>query len=522
VIVITSAAYVDSELQSEFGRLPPAFLPVGNRRLFLRQFAVLQARFPGEAIYLSLPESYAIPHRDVRALQAQAVQVLRVPDGLTLADSVLFSINTIGNYGEGLRILHGDTLIEDLPPAWDCLCVAESADDYDWHVDQGPDAGTRVWCGYFAFHSVGRLAKCLVAARGAFEKAVSAYDEACYLERVHTEKWSDFGHVNTFYRSRAQITTQRAFNDLAIGDRRVRKTGRPAEKIKAEAQWFGALPPRLRVYAPQLLDHGPVAPDGYGYELEYLCMAPLNELYVHGCNSTAFWSRVFKHLADWLAACQSAVTLSDSQRQVVAEDSRGMLAEKTRARMNAYADGCGLSVSAPTRLNGRALPSLSVILERCIEAAARVPLVPGVMHGDLCLSNILFDTRSDCIKVIDPRGLNFRGEARLVGDLRYDLAKLAHSVLGLYDYIVADAFDIDEGTGLDFQLRIHADEDAAAIQKLFAGLPLLNGMTARHVAPITVMLFLSMLPLHQDTPRRQRAMLANALRLYELMAHMEH
>ena len=196
-----------------------------------------------------------------------------------------------------------------------------------------------------------------------------------------------------------------------------------------------------------------------------------------------------------------------------------MLGDKTRARLDAYATASGMSLSAPTRLNGRALPSLAEIVERCLETAARVPLVPGVMHGDLCFSNILFDTRSDCIKLIDPRGLNFRDEPRLVGDLRYDLAKLAHSVLGLYDYIVADAFEIDDGTGLDFRLRIHADEDVAAIQKLFAALPLLNGMTARHVAPITVLLFLSMLPLHQDAPRRQRAMLANALRLYEQMEH---
>ena len=519
MIIITSAAYVDSELQSEFGRLPPAFLPVGNRRLFLRQLSVLHTHFPGESIYLSLPESYTIAHRDVRALEAQTIQVLRVPDGLTLADSLLFSINTVGSYDEGLRILLGDTLILDLPAAWDCLCVAESADDYDWHVDQGSGAGARVWCGYFAFQSVSRLAKCLVAARGSFEKAVSTYDEACYLQRIHSEKWSDFGHVNTFYRSRAQITTQRSFNDLMIGDRRVRKTGRPAEKIKAEAQWFEALPSRLRVYVPQLLDHGHVDSDGYGYELEYMCMAPLNELYVHGRNSTAFWSRVFKHLADWLSACQAAVPLTASERQLVEEDSRGMLEEKTRERMHAYAASCGLSLSAPTRLNGRPLPSLSDILKRCVDAAARVPLAPGVMHGDLCFSNILFDTRSDCIKVIDPRGLNFRGEPRLLGDLRYDLAKIAHSVIGLYDYIVADAFDVDDGAGLDFHLRIHADEDAAAIQKLFAGLPLLNGMTARHVAPVTVMLFLSMLPLHQDNPRRQRAMLANALRLFE---HMEH
>jgi Phosphotransferase enzyme family len=521
VIVVTSAAYVDSELQSEFGRLPPAFLPVANHRLFVHQAALLARHFPGEPIYLSLPESHAVSHRDAQALEAHAIQVLRVPDGLTLADSLLFSINTVGRYDDGMRLLLGDTLINDLPTGWDCLSVAESADDYDWQVDHGSETAVRVWCGYFAFQSVSRLAKCLVAARGSFERAVSAYDEACYLQRVQTAQWSDFGHVNTFYRSRARITTQRAFNDLAIGDRRVRKTGSQPRKLEAEARWFEALPPRLRVYVPQLLDRGAVedGDGGYGYELEYLCMAPLNELYVHGRNSTAFWSRVFRHLADWLAACQTAVPLGERERQAVAQDSRGMLSDKTRARLDAYATASGMSLSAPTRLNGRALPSLAEILERCLEAAARVPLVPGVMHGDLCFSNILFDTRSDCIKLIDPRGLNFRDEPRLVGDLRYDLAKLAHSVLGLYDYIVADAFEIDDGTGLDFRLRIHADEDVAAIQKLFAALPLLNGMTARHVAPITVLLFLSMLPLHQDAPRRQRAMLANALRLYEQMEH---
>ena len=96
MIVIASAAYVDSELQSEFGRLPPSFLPVGNLRLFQRQLRVLSANFPGEQTFLSLPESYVISQRDTRALQSASVQVIRVPDDLSLADSVLFVINVIG------------------------------------------------------------------------------------------------------------------------------------------------------------------------------------------------------------------------------------------------------------------------------------------------------------------------------------------------------------------------------------------------------------------------------------------
>ncbi len=102
-----------------------------------------------------------------------------------------------------------------------------------------------------------------MAARGSFERAVSAYDEACYLQRVQTAQWSDFGHVNTFYRLRARITTQRAFNDLAIGDRRVRKIRSQPRKLEAEARWFEALSPRLRVYVLQLLDRGAVE-DGDG------------------------------------------------------------------------------------------------------------------------------------------------------------------------------------------------------------------------------------------------------------------
>ncbi|MNF05243.1 hypothetical protein D3C80_2049270 [compost metagenome] len=36
----------------------------------------------------------------------------------------------------------------------------------------------------------------------------------------------------------------------------------------------------------------------------------------------------------------------------------------------------------------------------------------------------------------------------------------------------------------------------------------------KDIMPLTVLLFLSMLPLHADRPDRQEAMLVNALRLY--------
>ena len=55
--LIASAAYVDQELAAEFGRLPPAFLPIGVSRLYEAQVPAIC----GGPVFLTLPESFE-PH----------------------------------------------------------------------------------------------------------------------------------------------------------------------------------------------------------------------------------------------------------------------------------------------------------------------------------------------------------------------------------------------------------------------------------------------------------------------------
>lgn len=54
------------------------------------------------------------------------------------------------------------------------------------------------------------------------------------------------------------------------------------------------------------------------------------------------------------------------------------------------------------RYNRTDLPSLREIAKECIEATLALPEVPAITHGDLCFSNIMYDARSNNIKVIDP------------------------------------------------------------------------------------------------------------------------
>lgn len=517
MILIASAAYVNSEFQIEFGKLPPALLPVGNRRLFEYQIETLQQAFPEQPIFLSLPRSYELGKKDAYYLERLQVTVLRSDEQLNLAEGISHALESIGATNETLRLLHGDTWIRALPSAADCIGIVETNEDYVWEVEKTAVESESVWCGYFSFSNAAEFLKALRIPKTNFSSAIRKYDELYDLERIKVEGWHDFGHVNTYFQSRARLTTERAFNELHISNGCVRKKGMPSEKISAEMRWFETLPAKMRVFAPQIIDSGIASDERPFYVLEYLPLPPLNEVFVHGTNPVFYWSKIFGLCDDFLKQC-SAVDMSPEQRDATRVNSAAMTGEKTWRRLQQYIDESGHpGLDVPLTINGMTVPSLRRIVEICQERLQDSASLPGMLHGDLCLSNILFDSRSDRIKVIDPRGLDANGRESNIGDLRYDLAKLSHSVLGLYDYIIAGAYEVECQLNeqiCHYRLDVHVDERTREVQGVFKNRNFVGNLKATDVMPMTVLLFLSMLPLHSDKPGRQEALLANALRLY--------
>jgi len=175
-----------------------------------------------------------------------------------------------------------------------------------------------------------------------------------------------------------------------------------------------------------------------------------------------------------------------------------------------------ISLDEPWIINGIGVPSLNeIVLE--MNAAIKYPERKHlcIMHGDFCFSNILYNFKTQSIKVIDPRGLDLDGKETIYGDVRYDVAKLAHSVLGLYDYIIGGCFSYKETSRYTLEFEIQAEPHIAQIQQHFKA-QIFGDMNLDQLNtyPILVHLFLSMLPLHSDHPKRQKAMLANALKIY--------
>jgi hypothetical protein len=506
MFLITSAAFISGELSAEFGDIPPSFLPLQNKRLFEHQLKILGKK---EDIILSLPEEFTIPEIDLIYLNSRNVKVVYVPKGLSLGQSIVHVLNTTANYYDPLRILHGDTLFTRIPDDLDVYSISKPSDNYTWAI--AIDKQDFVYSGYFSFSDQSLFLQILTEANYDFVEALYLYKKRHNITELILDGWFDFGHAKTYYRSKAKMTTQRNFNNLTIDGFSVKKFSKDINKISAESDWFKTLPKHLKKYLPNLWDFWIEKDEGY-YQVEYLYLSTLSELFTFGKNSMFIWEKIFEACNDFLMDCSGHLSDNDGLTEV----SYKLYGHKTSERLLKYSLGNGLNLNARWVLNGIETPSLNEILDEInilISKPTREDLT--IVHGDFCTSNIFYNFRTHSIKVIDPRGIDAIGNKTVFGDNRYDMAKLSHSIIGLYDFIIAGRFIYSENSTYDINFKIPINNNTLEIQELYKKKKILGKSISEHLTyPILIHLFLSMLPLHFDTPLKQKAMLANALRLY--------
>lgn len=518
MIIIMSSAYVSDEFQAEIGKIPPTLLPIGNKKLIVHQVEAIRKIQIDDRIILSLPESFVVSKTLNNQLKALNVDVCFIPDRFTLSESVLYVLNTSDIDApnlDSISILYGDTYISDLSVMSqydDVIAIAEAKTSYAWEYINTDTNDNLVWCGFFKFSKFSYLLKSLALNRESFNAAVKTYAQYEPMDLVQTQYWHDLGHINTYFLARAQITTQRSFNELNIVDGFVHKSGEPQIKIQAEANWFQSVPPAVKKFVP-LLIHSGMQENRFGYDLEYLSCMPLNELFVHGYNAPRDWHIVFSNVQAFFQASQN-VEISNVDQNMINQDFCVLVREKTFSRLKQYSLDADVNIESPLFYEDRELPSALAIAEHCVRLIEELPRIPSIQHGDLCFSNMLFDPRSLKLKVLDPRGLNFNNELTIYGDAKYDLAKLTHSVIGLYDFIISGNYRILNPDSSSVSLCFDIDERIETIQHEFCHISFLKELSVQQILPLVILLFLSMLPLHNDRPDRQNAMWLNALRLY--------
>ena len=134
------------------------------------------------------------------------------------------------------------------------------------------------------------------------------------------------------------------------------------------------------------------------------------------------------------------------------------------------------------------------------------------MHGDMCFSNILIDLDSMVLKLVDPKG-SFWESPSIYGDIRYDLAKIRQCLVGSYDFITQGLFSFEVLNEASFNLRVGNNSDLA-LESFFNNKVLEFGLDIEEIKFLEAYLFLTMIPLHNDNPTRQRAFFLKSMELF--------
>lgn len=520
--LIMSGEYIDQEMQSEFGPVPPAFLPLQNRRLFQHQLNNIPSGVP---VSIVIPDSYTPNELDLRFFSRRNVEVLRIPDGISLGAAVVSAINLTSHELRkdiGVKILLGDTLIVPLPQDIDVVTVSSVEYSYNWTIvtdDQKKwlkESSTginvidpTVLSGFFSFSDVKRLVRCIVSEGWSFIEGLNAYNEQVELKVLQSGEWLDFGHLNTFFDSKSKYTTERQFNDLTIDGRFVVKKSQDLNKMRAEVHWYESLPQELKVYTPRIYN-STLNSDSAGYCMEYLYCSTLNELYVFAELPFVTWKKILNRCFSFLDKCdkyESGIPLYDFTEGLI---------QKTNARLKEIDSQNLLRLNHSYSYNKKGMISIADILKETSEYLRGLSNSEktSVIHGDFCFSNILYDFRADDIRLIDPRGLDFDNRITLYNDIKYDIAKLSHSVIGLYDWIIAGYSSVSvKESNIDYHIEGVEKYDGIKtyfLQEIYERF----GVDRKEVYALQIHLFLSMLPLHAEDKVRQMSFMANVYRLY--------
>lgn len=554
VLLMPTAKLVSTELRTEFGPIPSAMIPLDSRPAM--QYVAEPWINRGYRLVLGVGERADLVREYTDRHPGLGAVLIDVDNPQSLGDTILTTLEALDELPASLVINFADTFVGDELQGDDVICYREAGEVYRWTTfqidfgnkitrlsdkdDDNPyGAQQPVFVGVFAIGGVDAFRNCLRNAVAGWSRRPDSEDqtdpfylalveyfndlpvESRKLQRV--SDWRDFGHLDTYYQTkRAFCINRRFFNCVEIDDSRgiVRKSSTNAEKLLNEMKWYMELPKALRHIAPRVFDYSIAKTEPF-MEMEYYSYPALNDVYLYGNLDLSVWMRVFQAIGNVVTQMQSH-RYQPPQAGQLPQAMRTMYEDKTRLRLKPvledprFARFCGDWVT----INGRLCMGIAQCLDVLPKIAQAIDMYSldyfTVIHGDLCLSNILYDRRNSFIRIIDPRG-EF-GEVGIFGDMRYDLAKLSHSLEGDYDFMVNGLFE-SRWTQQGFSYQPQLDARHRGVKKLFHNWFLSEfGKYYPQVKLIESLLFLSMVPLHADRFESQQAFLARGLETFNEVA----
>tara|TARA_B100000686_G_scaffold122154_1_gene129392 strand:- start:443 stop:2086 length:1644 start_codon:yes stop_codon:yes gene_type:complete len=322
------------------------------------------------------------------------------------------------------------------------------------------------------------------------------------FDSVNVEKWHDVGHLENYFSTKQFVLKTRYFNTLQFDDqgKSVVKTSTNNEKLVDEINWYKSVPKDLQDLIPKVLDSS--TKNNPFVKLEYIKNPTLSELWLYSEFLIDFWKAV---ITDLFAIIQR---FKNHKGQVTRQEYNLMYFEKTSNRINELVETDILFKKIFDEnfilINNKKFKNWKLLKEKIKEAIDVMYDDDDncLIHGDLYFSNILYDAEEKNFKLIDPRG---KWGNNISGDIKYDLAKIRHSIVGGFDTIINGLYSANYLGENRIEYKIFNSKNNKIIgDELDRNIG--KNWKLDEIKIIEGLLFISMLPLHKDNPERQLAL----------------
>jgi len=321
----------------------------------------------------------------------------------------------------------------------------------------------------------------------------------------------DISDYISFVRYLSENPETRFFNTIVVDDYQFTKISEDKVKIQKEYNFTRLIPEFMKRWIVIPYNYKENA-NSASYEMERINIPDMAIRWVHKAISLdefeAFLDTFFYFITTRVSKSISAVDYSNKMKELYVDKVIRRIDDLKKTtqykRISEY-------IAVGTDRN-----SLDNILEWYLALYKKTTTmykfhpVSVIGHGDPFFANTFYDYGTKMLKFIDPKGAE--KESELYTDPYYDVAKLSHSVLGNYDFIINGLFSIQIEKDFCFSLSVDNDE-LKPYGELFLNKANRNGFNSKMLRLLEASLFISMLPLHIDNPRHILAFVLNAIKI---------
>jgi len=315
--------------------------------------------------------------------------------------------------------------------------------------------------------------------------------------------WHDVGHKNNYFSSKKELLQSRFFNYLELDEKNgiVTKKSQNIEKLKNEINWYKLIPNQIKIITPRIISSR--INKNPNLVMEHINFSTLTEIWLYGNISYKNWQSILDDL-------KNIINIFQINKKVVHKmDYEQIYITKTLDRVQELISSNPIFKKLfnyeYVKINGKVYDNWNKLSEKIFLKINKLFCKEDncLIHGDLCFSNILYNIPNNQYRIIDPRG---KWGNSVFGDIKYDLAKLRHSIVGGYDSINNGLFSIDQKDN-SLKINILKPTQYEKISNNF-DLWISKSWNLEQIKMIEGLLFISMIPLHNEDIKKQLAFYA--------------